>query len=280
MSGAIIENERAATRRFVDAVVSPRARGLSVRLNLNPDGGCNFDCCYCNVDRKALLGRPAVPDVRRMIEQLRDALERIRLGRARELPGCEGAPAEYLKLGHVALSGDGEPTLCPLFEEVVESVTHLRAQGGHGFFKIALITNGSALGEARVVRGLKMLTARDEVWAKLDAGTPGWFRQINRAQIEYSDLLESLRKTGRSRPLVLQALFPRWEGRPVPLSEQDAFGARIAELKSNGAQIDFVQVYSAARTPASSRCGHASLAELSAIARRVREVAEVPAGVF
>lgn len=280
MSGAIIEDEQTATRRFVDAVVSPRARGVSVRLNLNPDGRCNFDCCYCNVDRKALQGRPTVPDVRVMMEQLGDALERIRLGRARELRGCEGAPADYLRLGHVALSGDGEPTLCPLFEEVVESVTHLRAQGGHGFFKIALITNGSALGEPRVERGLKMLTARDEVWAKLDSGTPGWFRQVNRAQMGYAELLESLRAAGRQRPLVLQALFPRWEGRPVPLSEQDAFGARVAELKAEGAQIDFVQVYSAARTPASGRCSHATLAELSAIARRVREVAGVPAGVF
>ena len=37
--------------RFVYAVVSPRARGLSIGVNLNPDRECNFDCAYCEVDR-------------------------------------------------------------------------------------------------------------------------------------------------------------------------------------------------------------------------------------
>jgi sulfatase maturation enzyme AslB (radical SAM superfamily) len=37
--------------RFVYTVVSPRARGLSVGVNLNPDKFCNFDCVYCEVNR-------------------------------------------------------------------------------------------------------------------------------------------------------------------------------------------------------------------------------------
>ena len=37
--------------RFVYVVVSPRARGLSVGVNLNPDKFCNFDCAYCEVNR-------------------------------------------------------------------------------------------------------------------------------------------------------------------------------------------------------------------------------------
>ena len=38
--------------RFVYTVVSPRARGLSIGINMNPDRFCNFDCVYCEVDRK------------------------------------------------------------------------------------------------------------------------------------------------------------------------------------------------------------------------------------
>ena len=37
--------------RYVYAVVSRRARGLSIGVNLNPDKVCNFDCPYCQVDR-------------------------------------------------------------------------------------------------------------------------------------------------------------------------------------------------------------------------------------
>src|SRR3954463_13535858 len=37
--------------RFVYAVISQRARGLSVGVNVNPDKTCNFDCTYCEVNR-------------------------------------------------------------------------------------------------------------------------------------------------------------------------------------------------------------------------------------
>src|SRR5690242_15477644 len=42
--------------RFVYLVISPRARGLSVGVNLNPMVKCNFNCVYCEVDRN----KPAV----------------------------------------------------------------------------------------------------------------------------------------------------------------------------------------------------------------------------
>jgi sulfatase maturation enzyme AslB (radical SAM superfamily) len=41
--------------RFVYAVVSARARGLSVGVNLNPDKNCNFNCVYCEVHRNGEL---------------------------------------------------------------------------------------------------------------------------------------------------------------------------------------------------------------------------------
>src|SRR6266700_1304789 len=37
--------------RFVYAVISQRAHGLSIGVNLNPDRCCNFDCAYCEVNR-------------------------------------------------------------------------------------------------------------------------------------------------------------------------------------------------------------------------------------
>lgn len=37
--------------RFVYCLISPRARGLSVGVNMNPDQRCNFDCAYCEVNR-------------------------------------------------------------------------------------------------------------------------------------------------------------------------------------------------------------------------------------
>ena len=48
--------------RYVYAVVSRRARGLSIGVNLNPDKVCNFDCPYCQVDRST-PGGPTRVDV-------------------------------------------------------------------------------------------------------------------------------------------------------------------------------------------------------------------------
>lgn len=266
--------------RFVQVVVSPRARGLSVRLNLNPDGRCNFDCAYCDVPRGKLSRAPASPDVEIMLRELEEVLDMIRAGQAGGLDGCAGAPPECLRLGHVALSGNGEPTLCPVFEEVMEGVMHLRAQGRHGNFKVALITNCSGLLEPHIRRGLRLLNAQDEVWAKLDAGSEGWYRQVNQTAVPFSELIQTIQRFARSREVVIQSLFPRIQGRAVPLAEQDAFAARLGELRRSGARIASVQVYSASRKPVSALCGHATLSELSAIARRVREVTGLPTVVF
>lgn len=266
---------------FVQTVVSPRARGLSVRLNLNPDGFCNFDCVYCDVRRSPVRGEPMVPDVTRMMADLAATLEVIQSGRAREeLPGLATAPAEFLRLGHVALSGNGEPTLCPIFEEVVHHVLQLRAHGAFGFFKLALVTNSSRLNDPQVRRSLRLFTPQDEVWAKLDAGTADWYRQVNRPQVAFDEVLEGITSLGRERPLVIQSLFPRIAGRGVSPLEQEAYLQRLISLRQAGTKIDFVQVYSAHRPPVLRTCTHAALAELSSLARRVRDVAGIPAGVF
>ncbi len=270
----------AISHRFIQVVVSPRAHGLSVRINMNPDGFCNFDCLYCDVDRSGLGKAPRSPDVETMIRELDEVLDLIAAGQGGMLAGCLGAPPEFLKLGHVALSGNGEPTLCPAFEQVIEAVLHLRATGRHGFFKLALITNSSGLQEPQVQRGLRLLTAKDEIWAKLDAGTPDWYRLVNRAGVSFEDLLKGLLQTAQSRPVVIQGLFPRMNGRAIPLAEQDAYAERLGQLRRDGAQIQLVQIYSASRPPVGKRCSHATLAELSAIARRVKEVSGLPAQVF
>ncbi|MGB9625323.1 MAG: radical SAM protein, partial [Phycisphaerae bacterium] len=36
---------------YVYPVLSRRAHGVSIGVNLNPDKACNFDCIYCQVDR-------------------------------------------------------------------------------------------------------------------------------------------------------------------------------------------------------------------------------------
>jgi wyosine [tRNA(Phe)-imidazoG37] synthetase (radical SAM superfamily) len=102
--------------RFVYVVVSPRARGLSIGVNMNPDKRCNFDCGYCEVNRKLpALEEKLDTDV--MAEELRQTLARTHAGGLCDVPCYLGVPAELLQLRHVTLSGDGEPTFARILSK-------------------------------------------------------------------------------------------------------------------------------------------------------------------
>src|SRR5438445_111855 len=49
---------------YVYPVLSRRARGVSIGINLNPDKICNWDCVYCQVDRTTPAAIPQVDEPR------------------------------------------------------------------------------------------------------------------------------------------------------------------------------------------------------------------------
>jgi wyosine [tRNA(Phe)-imidazoG37] synthetase (radical SAM superfamily) len=265
--------------RFVYTVISPRARGLSVGINMNPDKQCNFDCLYCEVNRRE-AARESRLDVPVMIGELERTLETVRSGRLRERPCYQRAPAELLELRHITFSGDGEPTLCPNFKEAIEAVIHLRARGRFPFFKLVLITNASGLDWPEVSAGLGLFTGRDEIWAKLDAGTQDYMRRVNQPDCALQKIMANILALARRRPVIIQSLFSSIDGAAPSASEIEAYVQRLQELKDAGAQIPLVQIYSATRPMADSQCGHLPLRTLSFIARRVQETTGLKAEVF
>lgn len=265
--------------QFVYTVISPRARGLSVGVNMNPDKRCNFDCVYCEVDRSEPAGAQKL-DVSLMVSELERTLALVHSGEIRQQSFYRSAPAELLELRHVALSGDGEPTLCPNFVEAVEALVHFRARRRFPFFKLVLITNASGLDQPEVADGLKLFTASDEVWAKLDAGTQQYMNRINRPDCALEKVLANILRLARIRPVVIQSLFSSINGEAPAGSEIEAYVQRLCELKTAGAQISLVQIYSATRPTPNSECGHLPLRTLSQIAQRVREVSGLTAEAF
>ena len=263
--------------RFVYAVISARAGGLSLGVNLNPDKRCNFDCAYCEVDRR-VAARETQLDVDVMSQELRKTIAFIRSGRLTAHPAYRTLPTELLQLRQVALSGDGEPTLAANFVEALQAVLRVRALGD--FFKIVVITNGTGLDRPHVLRGLEYLTNSDEIWIKLDGGTQTFLEKVNHPDVPLEKILENIRLVGRQRPVVIQSLFAAIQGEEPPLEELREFALRLKELKAAGAQISLVQIYSAARPGSQSDWGHLPLRVLSQIAQTVRQVAGLKAEVF
>ena len=265
--------------RFVYAVISPRARGLTLGVNMNPDKRCNFDCLYCEVDRST-LPEPSALHVDVMATELQRTLAHILQGRLREHPQYQSLPDELLQLRHVALSGDGEPTLSARFGEALQAVVHVRALSGYPFFKLVLLTNATGLDLPQVQQGLKHLTRSDEVWAKLDGGTQAYVNKVNRSAVPLEKILSNILLLARQRPVVIQSLFPAINGEEPPLEEIEAYSRRLLDLKNAGAQISLVQIYSATRPSPNSESGHLPLKVLSRIAQTVRQTSGLTAEVF
>jgi wyosine [tRNA(Phe)-imidazoG37] synthetase (radical SAM superfamily) len=255
--------------RYVYTVISPRAAGLSIGVNLNPNRCCNFDCLYCEVDRGE---RPDdhLLDVSVMAEELGRTLESVHSGELQKTPAYRALPSELVQLRHVSLSGDGEPTQCECFVDAVQAVMHVRAQRKFPFFRVILISNATGLDRPEVQKGLKYFTASDELWLKLDAGTSEHLERINRPNCSLEHILQNVLATARIRPVVIQSLFATIDGAPPSTQEIEEYVRRVVALKEAGAQISLVQIYSATRPSPRSVCGHLPLRTLSHIAQRLR----------
>jgi len=257
-------------RHYVYAVVTPRARGLSVGVNVNPDKQCNFDCAYCEVDR-SISGVEEPINLDLLAVELRETLRAAQSGLMRARPAFANVPHELMRLAHVTLSGDGEPTMAPQFDQIVETVVHVRALARSRFVKLALITNASGLDRPEVIRGLGYLNGQDEIWVKLDAGTEEHYQRVCRTAFPLDEVVRNITALAKTRPVVIQSLFCGVGGIDPSDLEITAYIERLRQLTRSGGKVGLVQIYSANRPSPQGRCSHLSLRRLAEIAGRVRQ---------
>jgi wyosine [tRNA(Phe)-imidazoG37] synthetase (radical SAM superfamily) len=231
------------------------------------------------VDRRQPAANNAL-DIGAMAAELNQTLGLVCSAHLRSDPRYAHLPPDLTELRHVALSGDGEPTLSPRFAEAVRTIVRLRAQLEFPYFKLVLVTNASGLDQPEVKESLKLFDSDDEVWAKLDAGSHEYFDRINVPHISLSRVMGNILMLAQLRPVVIQSLFPLMDGEEPSANEIRAYVGRLQELTAAGAMISLVQVYSASRPIGNARCGHLRLRTLSRIAKLIRSQTGLPAEVF
>jgi wyosine [tRNA(Phe)-imidazoG37] synthetase (radical SAM superfamily) len=257
-------------------VLSRRSRGISIGVNLNPDKVCNFDCIYCQVNRRSEAETRFV-ETERLLHELADMLDFVTSGEIWNDPQFHGVPAELRRLNDIAFSGDGEPTTFRNFDAIVEQVARLKRERGLDHVKLVLITNASMFHRPAVERGLALLDQNNgEIWAKLEAGTDEYYQLVERTKIPFRQVLDNITAAARVRPLVIQSLFMRIHGDPPPDAEIGAFIDRLNEIQAAGGRLLLVQIYTVARQPAESFVAPLSRAEVDALAARVEHGARVP----
>ncbi len=266
---------------LVYPVISRRSHGLSLGVNLNPDKVCNFDCIYCEVDRRS-PGRVSHVNVNQLHDELTALIRFVKEGGLSKEPRFEGLPRWLTTdIRDIAFSGDGEPTMIHHFAECVQTVAEVRQAEGLATTKLVLITDAAGLDKADVKRGLEILDANHgEIWGKLDAGTEPYFRLVNRTTIRFERILQNLLETARVRPIVIQSLLLKVHGEPMSVEELSAYCDRLNELVRGGARIKEVHAYTVARPTPEVFATKLSRAELEAMAETIRQRTGLPVSTF
>jgi len=201
---------------WVYPVISRRAGGLSVGINLNPDHKCSFSCAYCQSGPQEGHESVAI-DVNGVERELRQFLAFYESG---EFAKCEffgHVPEDKKIIKDICLSGDGESTIVKEFPEVCKRMRQIQKEfqskyspdhiSGLGNFKLRLITNASRLGNEKVEDALKfLLESNGEIWAKLDAGTDPWYKRMNRSAVKFDTILSNLEKVIKLYPICIQTM--------------------------------------------------------------------------
>jgi wyosine [tRNA(Phe)-imidazoG37] synthetase (radical SAM superfamily) len=246
-------------------VVSRRARGLSIGVNLNPDKACNFDCPYCQVDR-TVPGGPARIDLPVLEAELSSLVARAASGALWRDPPFAAVPEALRRVADVAFAGDGEPTTPKEFPSAARTCRAVIDRAGL-HVPLRLLSNATLLDRPRVKAALACF---DELWLKLDAGTEAYFHRVDGTRFPFARVLDNLVATARERPIVIQAMFVAMDGAGPDDAEVAAWAERLRAIRAGGGRIDRVQVYTVARRPADARVGPLALARLEEIAARAR----------
>lgn len=255
---------------WVYPVLSRRSGGISIGINLNLNKKCNFNCAYCQVDRKA-SGIKKPIDINKISSELASLLGSFDEEGICRLKEFSRIPDSKKHLKDLALSGDGEPTSKAMFPAVCKILRQYQDDYESLKFKIVLITNSSLFHKSRTQEGIRILMGKNgEIWAKLDAGTQEWFEKVNGCTLSLNTLTSNLIKTAQLYPVTIQTLIcSLWDIKPSHL-EINAYIQRINRITLEGGKISKIQLYTLARQSAQPYCKPVSGGFLKAIADNIQ----------
>ena len=255
-----------AGMKYVYPVVSRRAGGVSVGINLNVNNACNWACVYCQVPDLTRGGPPPV-DLDLLESELRELLRDITTGDFL----IRNVPLEARRLIDVAFSGNGEPTSSAEFAEAIERVG--RVMGDLGLLeevKLRLITNGSLMHRPIVRQGVARIgSLGGEVWFKVDRATETGIERVNGVRVSPVKVGESLAICAALAPTWIQSCFFLLDGLEAEEAELTAYLAFVEAFRG---KIKGVHLYGIARPsmqPGANRLSALSRDSLESFGRRI-----------
>ena len=187
------------TALFEDIIFGPirsRRLGLSLGINLLPTHSklCNFDCIYCecgwNADNASSRRFNSREEVSSRLEEVLSEMV------------AAGTPPDV-----ITFAGNGEPTMHPDFEAIIDDTIALRDRLCPSA-KVSVLSNATMIGRESVRRALKRV---DNNILKLDSAFDETVRAVNNPCGSYSveNVVENLRLFDGQ--FILQTMFLRGE---------------------------------------------------------------------
>lgn len=252
--------------RYVYPVVSRRAGGVSVGVNLNPNNACNWACVYCQVEGLSRGGPPPI-DLERLERELAGFLDAALHGDFMR----DHVPESARRLMDVAFSGNGEPTSAAEFAEAIDLVVGLVGRLAPGL-TIRLITNGSLVHRPVVQEGLRCLgAAGGEVWFKLDRALADEAALVN--GVPWSPE-KAARNLGLCAGLVRTWVQTCWfavDGLAPPAASQQAYCELLRPLAPVLAGVHLYGLARPSLQPAAARLSALPYETLAAFAARIEK---------
>lgn len=245
--------------------VKSRRFGVSLGINLLPLQGklCSFNCVYCEC---------GLNDERKK--------EKAKLFTEAEITSSLQSRFEALKAGgldpdNITFAGNGEPTLHPEFETIIDEAIRLR----DAFFPKAMITvlsNATRLDRENVKRALLRI---DNNVLKLDAGTDATFQAINRPThpVTLEKIVAQLKGFGGN--LTIQTMLIRGEvdGKYIDNTTEEELSLYLGYLKEINPKL--VMLYPIDRQTPYKTLVKVPETEFRALAGRIEEMG-IKAEVF
>jgi wyosine [tRNA(Phe)-imidazoG37] synthetase (radical SAM superfamily) len=231
--------------RYIYPVISRRAGGVSVGVNLNTNNACNWRCIYCQIP-ELTRGSPPPVDMALLEQELRGFLQELLHGDFMRTRVPEGAR----RINDIALSGNGEPTSAEGFADVIDLVCRIKEELKlPQEIKLVLITNGSLLYRDNVKQGLRRMAQHNgEVWFKLDRASEAGMQQVNDTRTTLDKVRANLAAAIECCPTTwLQTCWFALDGAAPSQQDEDDYMNFLAALLRDGIRPQGVLLYTLAR---------------------------------
>ena len=237
--------------------IHSRRLGSSLGVNLLPTDVkiCSFNCLYCECGwtlEKSLTAREYYP-----VETVLQAIEH-------KLSSCQeqGTPVDS-----ITFSGNGEPTLHPHFDKIIDGLIPLRDKY-YPQAVISCLSNATQLMRPEVCTALKRI---ENPILKLDAGTQELLDIINKPTIPVNiqDVIDQLKTFDGE--VIVQTMFLSGEqdGIAFDNSQEPDFSQWLESVKS--IRPKKVMIYSLDRETPALQLHKFDKEKLETIAEKVRE---------